>query len=95
MIKLRGKPIVDNVPAAEALTKLARATHTQGYLADAETVLGVFVPVYQEQGEGATGYALAVQRFLYPPGGDERGGQAGCRRHDVAAFCCGNRRQPA
>ena len=66
-LRVRDKSITDNVPAVEAMTRLFNATLKEEYHKAAETSLSAFVPVYQEDGETAAGYALAVHRFLYSP----------------------------
>ena len=66
-LKVREKPLSGNVVAIEALTKLFHFTSNQTYCELASRALSAFVPVYQEYGEAAAGYALAVRRFLSPP----------------------------
>ena len=66
-LKVRDKPIGDNVPAIEAMSRLFHATLKEEYHEAAGTALSAFVPVYQEYGEAAASYALAVHRFLYSP----------------------------
>ena len=66
-LKVRYKPIGDNVPAIEAVILLFNSTHDKAYRRWAETALSSFVPVYRQYGEAAAGYALAVHRFLCPP----------------------------
>ena len=66
-LRVRHKPIGDNVPAIEALTRLFNSTLEESYRNAAETSLSFFAPLYQDYGEAAASYGLAVQRFLYPP----------------------------
>jgi uncharacterized protein YyaL (SSP411 family) len=66
-LKVRDKPMEDNVAAVEALTRLFNSTFREDYRKAAETTLRALVPVYQEYGESAAGYALAVDRFLHSP----------------------------
>ena len=67
ILKVRDKPVSDNVPAIEALVRLFNSTLDEEYRETAETALSAFVPVYQEYREAAASYALAVHRFLYSP----------------------------
>ena len=66
-LKVREKPLSGNVVAIEALTRLFHVTSNQRYRERASRALSAFVPVYQEYGESAAGYALAVRRFLSTP----------------------------
>ena len=66
-LRVRDKPMGDNVAAIEALTRLFHSTSKQRYHDIVEPALSAFVPVYAEYGETAAGYALALQRFLCPP----------------------------
>jgi uncharacterized protein YyaL (SSP411 family) len=66
-LKVRDKPISDNIPAVEALIRLFNSTLDEEYRETARTALSAFVPVYQEYREAAAGYALAVHRFIYSP----------------------------
>ncbi len=66
-LKVRDKPIGDNVAAIEGLMRLFHSTLKEEYRKAARTALSAFMPVYQEHGEAAAGYALVVNRFLYPP----------------------------
>ena len=66
-LKVREKPIADNVPAIEALTRLSNSTRNEMYLNAAGTALSAFLPAYRDCGEAAAGYALAVNRFLHSP----------------------------
>ena len=66
-LKVRDKPIIDNVPAIEALVRLFNSTLDEEYRKTADTAISAFVPVYQEYREAAASYALAVHRFLYSP----------------------------
>ena len=65
--EVRDKPIGDNAVAIEALIRLFSYTHDEEYRNAAEAALNAFVPTYQEYGEAAACYALAVHRFLYSP----------------------------
>ena len=64
---VRQVPITDNATAAEALMRLHSFAPAGDYRTRAEETLNAFVDVYQDYGEAAAGYALAVQRFLYQP----------------------------
>ena len=66
-LRVRDKPLGDNVPAIEAMTRLYNATVKQEYREAAAAGLSAFVPVYQGYGEAAAGYAVAVHRFLHSP----------------------------
>ena len=66
-LKLRLKPIGDNVAAVQALTRLFSSTFEQRYRELSESALRVFASTYPDYGESAAGYALAVHRFLHPP----------------------------
>ena len=66
-LRVRDKPLGDNVPAIEAMTRLFNATLKQEYGEPAAAGLSAFVPVYQEYGEAAAGYAVATHRFLHSP----------------------------
>lgn len=66
-LRIREKPLADNVTAALGLLKLHHATGEGQYRQRAESVLSAFVEVNREYGEHAAGYAVAVDRFLHPP----------------------------
>ena len=66
-LRVRGKPLVDNGPAAGAFTELFNTTLKEEYRETAETTLRAFVSGYHGHQEAAAGYALAVHRFLFPP----------------------------
>ncbi len=59
--------MVDNAVAAEALTRLARLSGDNQYLAPARAALNAFVGDYQRYGTFAAGYALAVEQWLHEP----------------------------
>lgn len=65
---VRELSLASNAIAAEALMRLhSFAPAGGGYRTRAEEALNAFADVYQDHGEAAAGYALAVQRFLYQP----------------------------
>lgn len=66
-LRIREKPLAENVAAAGALLKLHHITGEGQYRQRAENVLSAFVEVNREYGEHAAGYAIAVDRFLHPP----------------------------
>ena len=66
-LRIREKPLAENVTAALGLLKLHHATGEGQYRQRAERVLSAFVEVNREYGEHAAGYAVAVDRFLHPP----------------------------
>ena len=66
-LKLRAKPIAENVLGIEALGRLFYSTRKGEYREAANAALSAFVPTYREYGEAAAGYALAVDRFLHQP----------------------------
>ena len=66
-LKLRLKPIGDNVAAVQALTRLFSSTFEQRYRELSESALRLFASTYGDYGESAAGYALAVHRFVHSP----------------------------
>ena len=66
-LRVRDKPLQENVAAARALTRLYNATFEEEYRKVAEGTLSAMAAVYEGYGEAAAGYALAVDRFLNPP----------------------------
>ncbi len=66
-MRLREKPLAENVVVAEALMKLHHATGDTVYQLRAENVLRAYVEANRDFGEHAASYAVAVDRFLHPP----------------------------
>ncbi len=66
-LRVRGKPLADNGPAAEAFTGLFNATLKKEYRETGEATLKTFASSHHGHQEAASGYALAVHRFLFPP----------------------------
>ena len=66
-LRIREKPLPENVAAALGLLKLHHATGDSQYQQRAESVLSAFVDANRDYGEHAAGYAVAVDRFLHPP----------------------------
>ena len=62
-LKVREKPLAENVPAIDSLMRLHEFTQDARYRRAAETALRTLVPIYEGHGE----YALSVSRFLHPP----------------------------
>lgn len=66
-MRLREKPLTENVQMAEALLKLRHATGEARYQMRAENVLSAYVEANRDFGEHAASYAVAMDRFLHPP----------------------------
>ena len=66
-LRIREKPLPENVAAALALLKLHHATGDSQYQQRAESVLSAFVEINRDYGEHAAAYAVAVDCFLHPP----------------------------
>ena len=66
-LRVREKPLQDNVLAAQALLKLYQATQDSQYRMRAENVLSAFVEANRDYGEHAAGFAAAIDYFLHPP----------------------------
>lgn len=66
-LRIREKPLAENVAAARGLLKLHHITGDSQYRQRAESVLSAFVEANREYGEHAAGYAIAVDQFLHPP----------------------------
>ena len=66
-MRLREKPLAENVQIVEALLKIHHATGEARYQLRAENVLSAFVDANRDFGEHAATYAVAVDRFLHPP----------------------------
>lgn len=66
-MRLREKPLAENVLVAEALLKLHHATGDIQYLMRAEHVLSAYLDANRDFGEHAASYAVAVDHFLHPP----------------------------
>ena len=59
-LQIREKILSDNTVAAQALIRLHQSTRNPDYLQIAEATLSAFVETFQEQGEFAADYGLAV-----------------------------------
>lgn len=66
-MRLRHNSMGENVLAVDALISLYGVTLKQEHHDMAQAALSAFVPVYQDYGDDAAGYALAVHRHLHPP----------------------------
>ena len=66
-LRIREKPLPDNVLAATALIKLHQATQDTQHKLQAENTLSAFVEANRDYGEHAAGFATAVNLFLNPP----------------------------
>ena len=66
-LRLREKPLRENLAAAVGLMKLQQATRNGDYRQLAEATLSAFVDTYREHGEFAAAYGLAVDLWLNPP----------------------------
>ena len=65
-LKLREKPLPDNLHAIEGLLKLYNATFDDRYHAIVEDTLKAYASTYGEYGEYAAAYGLVQQRFSTP-----------------------------
>ena len=66
-MRLREKPLLENVQVAEALLKLHQATGESSYQLRADNTLSAYAEANRDFGEHAAAYALAVDHFLHPP----------------------------
>ena len=66
-LKLREKPLPENVLAVEGLLKLHQATRKDEYRQLAQRALSAYVEANRTYGEFAAVYALAVDQFLNAP----------------------------
>lgn len=66
-LRLREKPLPENVQVAEALLKLHHATGESSYQLRADNTLSAYAEANRDFGEHAAAYAVAVDRFLHPP----------------------------
>ena len=66
-LRVREKPLPENVAAALGLLKLHHATGDSQYQERAESVLSAFVAINRDYGEHAAAYAVAIDCFLHPP----------------------------
>ena len=62
-LRLREKPLPDNVAAVTALLNLYQATRNPDYRQVAEAALSAFADSYREWGEYSASYGIAVHRF--------------------------------
>ena len=66
-LRLREKPLPENVLVAEALLKLHHATGEDSYRLRADNTLSAYAEANRDFGEHAAAYAVAVDHFLHPP----------------------------
>jgi uncharacterized protein YyaL (SSP411 family) len=66
-LRLREKPLLDNVAAVTALLNLYQVTRNQDYRQVAEAALSAFTGTYKEWGEYSAGYGIVVDRFKNDP----------------------------
>ena len=66
-LRLREKPLPDNVAAVTGLLNLHQVTGNRDYRQVAEAALSAFTGTYREWGEYSAGYGIAVQRFKNGP----------------------------
>ena len=81
-MRVREKPLAENMVAAQALLRLYQATRNEDYLQVVTATLSAFVETFREQGEFAAEFGLSVHLLKNPmvevtiEGAPE---QAGCR----------------
>ncbi|MDE2779929.1 MAG: DUF255 domain-containing protein [Chloroflexota bacterium] len=66
-LRLREKPLPENVQVAEALLKLHHATGEDSYRLRADNTLSAYAEANRDFGEHAAAYAVAVDHFLHTP----------------------------
>ena len=66
-MRLREKPLPENVMVAEALLKLHHSTGDNRYRLRAEHVLSAYAEANRDFGEHAASFAVAVDHYLHPP----------------------------
>ena len=66
-MRLREKPLLENVLVAESLLQLHHSTGDAAYRSAAESLLSAFVEANRDFGEHAAAYAVAVDHYLHPP----------------------------
>ena len=66
-LRLREKPLPDNVTAVTALLNLYQVTRNRDYRQVAEAALSAFTGSYKEWGEYSAGYGIAVHRSKNDP----------------------------
>jgi uncharacterized protein YyaL (SSP411 family) len=66
-LRLREKPLPENMVVVEALLRLHHATGDRQYLMRAEHVLSAYVEANRDFGEHAASCAVAMDHFLHPP----------------------------
>ncbi len=78
-LRVREKPLAENVTAALGMMRLSHITFEDRYLHTAHHILSAYVEANRDYGELAADYAMAVDRYLNPvvevtvegkPGGD-------------------------
>ena len=66
-MRLRERPLAENMVAVEALLKLHHATGNDLYRRKAENVLRAYSEAGWDFGEHVATYAICIDRFLHPP----------------------------
>ena len=66
-LRLREKPLPDNIAAVTALLDVYQATRNPDYRQVAEAALSAFIGSYKEWGEYSAGYGIAVDRLKNDP----------------------------
>ena len=66
-MRLRERPLAENMVIAEALLKLHHATGKDLYQSKAEKVLRAYSEAAWDFGEHVATYAICIDRFLHPP----------------------------
>ncbi len=66
-LRVREKPLPENVAAVLALLKLHHASHNDDYRQLAQLTISAYGEAHRDYGHLASTYALAVHRFLNPP----------------------------
>ena len=65
-LRVREKPLAENVAAATGLLRLHHATNEDRYRQAARHTLSAYVEAHRDYGELAADYAIAVDRYLNP-----------------------------
>ena len=65
-LRVREKPLAENVAAATGLLRLHHATNADRYRQAAHHTLSAYVEAHRDYGELAADYAIAVDRYLNP-----------------------------
>ena len=77
-LRVREKPLPENVAAVLGLMKLHQISPNSAYQRAAEQTLSAYVEANRDYGEPACSYAVAVDRFLNPPVEITVEGATGC-----------------